>query len=509
MSFYSLDGSSVNNDLFSNKQIYETFSDLGDSNNNTPKKNYENFAKVPKVPKKTSEASDSEYQCSDNYSITGQTYGEILLNSSLKNCKTACNDSNSNCIGFNFDPSTKNCTLKNDATSLMNPDSSSTFCIKKAAATTKCKIKQKENAINELENIFKDAPQNLKNQIDTVKNQISLQEMVKNYYSIPVNEQPIFLNKLSSLTEVPAEKISINMPKLIEFVAHENTPNYGIIEFIKQISLIEQKENPNQKIISESSMPVPPESEINLLNLIKKRNTLSPYEQLQLINTISKYTGVSPEYIKKDFPTILDSINSGYIYDAGIYNKIKNLNNPTIDNIPYPSQIPKPKVYSNKTKMESESENKNKSPNMGNNPDGIYVDLKCFMNNIEILKNHSDNMMIDLSLLAANIKSCSYIKKREVKKEIPKNESEASHLINHLASEIKIPKPNVVKLHNVQANVLVSSPSENSNGYGTVLEIIKEPFESETTENNNWYDFIRIVILVIILVLLIFGNKKK
>jgi hypothetical protein len=43
--------------------------------------------------------------------------------------------------------------------------------------------------------------------------------------------------------------------------------------------------------------------------------------------------------------------------------------------------------------------------------DTIYVDLSCYLNKMEGLKNHSEDLMVDLQLLIRNLKSCSYVKK--------------------------------------------------------------------------------------------------
>jgi len=154
---------------------------------------------------------------------------------------------------------------------------------------------------------------------------------------------------------------------------------------------------------------------------------------------------------------------------------------------------------------------------MGNSPDGIYVDLGCFMNNIQVLQNHSDNMMIDLSLLLSNIKSCSYVKKNKDKKKNINKITNAEQIVEQITSKIHIPQPDVVKLKNLQANVLVSG--SNTNNSNQVLGIVQEPFESTdsldqtdslnpkpTQTSYDWsnYDFIKVVILVIILALLIF-----
>lgn len=146
--------------------------------------------------------------------------------------------------------------------------------------------------------------------------------------------------------------------------------------------------------------------------------------------------------------------------------------------------------------------------NMGNNPPGVYVDLDCFMKNINVLQNRTDNMMIDLSLLLSNIKNCSYVKKTssDSRPQI-NNEMNSQQLIEQITSKINIPEPNTVKLNNVPANVLVSN--NNSNTPAQVLEIAREPFTTDTDSESNSYnlyfkDLVLVVIIVVIVYLLIF-----
>ena len=68
-----------------------------------------------------------------------------------------------------------------------------------------------------------------------------------------------------------------------------------------------------------------------------------------------------------------------------------------------------------------------------------------------------------------------------------------------------MPSPDIVKLQSLKSTLTVPSSDLTSNGQ--VLGITKEPFENESeNKKNDWdsYDFLKIVILIIILVLLIF-----
>ena len=82
----------------------------------------------------------------------------------------------------------------------------------------------------------------------------------------------------------------------------------------------------------------------------------------------------------------------------------------------------------------------------------------------------------------------------------------SKELIEQITSKINIPQPDTVKLNNVKANVMVS---DGQNVPAQILEISKEPFDtnSETSSNSynwNYKDLVLIVIIVIIIYLLIF-----
>jgi len=403
----------------------------------------------------------------------------------------------------------------------MNADSSNTLCIKKSAGKKNCKIKKNpksEAAFNELQSIFTNKPENMQEKMqEKISNAVSnpshksLQELIKNYYNMSNSEQEMLLQKLSSVTDVPGEYINSNIPKLIYFVKNGDSPNYDIIANIKQLGMEQQKTYPEKQIITNSnnSLPIPAESEINYLNLISKFNNLNSSQQSQLINSLSNYSGVTPEYIKQDLPIILNSINSGNINNSGIYNKIQSMYQRPAKNVKpvYPMNIPKVETLTNKMETNSEVEQHKMLGNMGNNPDGVYIDLGCFMNNMGNLKNHTDHMMIDLSLLLSNIKSCSYVKKNKHKHKHSPHNTNVENIVNKITSKIEIPQPDIVKLNTVHANLLVST-SENSNNQ--LLEIMREPFNSESSSSksssNEWsiYDLIKIIIIIIILSLLIF-----
>jgi hypothetical protein len=89
MNFYSLDGSKTNNNLVNDTQIYENFNNTLDPNYNDEN---ETFSGVPTTK---SNATDNNYQCSDNYAVSGTTFGNIINNTTIDNCKKQCFNSSS------------------------------------------------------------------------------------------------------------------------------------------------------------------------------------------------------------------------------------------------------------------------------------------------------------------------------------------------------------------------------------------------------------------------------
>jgi hypothetical protein len=148
---------------------------------------------------------------------------------------------------------------------------------------------------------------------------------------------------------------------------------------------------------------------------------------------------------------------------------------PSINN--YPLNIPN---VEKEQKVKAEVEQHKKK-----SYDSVYVDLNCFLDNMDNLKNHSKDMMIDLELLTSNIKTCSYIKK------IP----EITNKVNVL------PEPSTIRLKNVQANILMTN-----DGSPRVLEIAKEPDMIENFDViNDWSfeDLIKILIVILLIGLLL------
>lgn len=390
MNFYSLDGLKSNELFQNNNPIYENFANVMSSNVLTSSthgslSNNELFAGVPTT---SSTATDSDFQCSDNYAIDGTTI-EQKEQSSVNACKKACYEAGTNCVGFNYDTSNGICTLKQNASSLNNTAPSNTLCVKKNAGDKHCKTTQNSTS----------------------------------------NESPF--DKLNAIFATNSS---------------ENT-------YQSQSNQENQKQQGNKK----NQKGQETKTETNLSQ-----------------------------------------------YPMGIP-KPENMINGEIQ----------PEVETNQEKLQ-----KNKQEMNVNERPGVFVDLDCFMNNMQSLQNHSSNMMVDLSLLLSNIKSCSYVKKihPNQNKKTDKNSSELlpAEILNQITSQIQLPEPELVKLKNIQANLLVSQGS-NSSGIGQLVGISKEPFATEELEKprtipqtlSDWFsnDYFKVFILVIILLLVIFRKQ--
>ncbi len=161
--------------------------------------------------------------------------------------------------------------------------------------------------------------------------------------------------------------------------------------------------------------------------------------------------------------------------------------------------------------------------------DTIFVDLPCFLNKMDVLKNHSDNLMIDLQLLITNLKSCSYVKKPVKKpavsspfKSISSSSSsssssddlsvsgdfnfnfgassESSSTVSNSNIPVIMPTQDTIKVYNSQASVLyTNNPSNGAN----VMLGITEPFENsgQAIAFYNTFSF-KLVVLVLLVVIL-------
>lgn len=448
MNFYSLDGTKIDsNNLFENKLIYERFDNtnkLSSSLDNVIDDN-EEFVSVPTTK---SSATDNNYQCSDGYNVKGTTLGNDFMNSNFVDCKKMCESAGTACIGFNFDTSKNICTLKKDASSLMDSQQSSTLCIKKSSGNTNSKVGDNK-AFNQLDSIFNNQTQN---QLPTNTMSPGTVPPVSNTYGISATGSTVSASNL-------------------------NTQDINSINF-------------GTSSISPNSFST---------SGISPNNTTIPGFSTSGISSVSIMVPGANTYGTPSTNPVASGPNTSV-----------NLPTNTVSKSIYPLEIPSINVNtkSNDSVPLSETKSANTStnpnmPNMGNNSSGVYVDLDCFMKNINMLQNHTDNMMIDLSLLLSNIKTCSYIKKTSSSSSVSKgssNKMDTTQLINQISSKINIPEPDVVKLKNIKADILVSDNSQ-------ILEVTKEPFSSNTeVKSNEWTlkDFVLVVILIVLLLLLIF-----
>jgi len=118
----------------------------------------------------------------------------------------------------------------------------------------------------------------------------------------------------------------------------------------------------------------------------------------------------------------------------------------------------------------------------------IYVDLSCFMNNMKKLENHTNNSLIDMSLLTSNLKSCSYVKKTKIA------ENDSGSLVDKLSKNLEVPNQGSVSLTSMPATVLVA-------GDNSVVGL-KETFDvSKHSLDHLWYP----VLTVVFFLVLIFG----
>jgi len=151
-------------------------------------------------------------------------------------------------------------------------------------------------------------------------------------------------------------------------------------------------------------------------------------------------------------------------------------------------------------------------PREKNMTGSIFIDLPCFMERMNIMNKHTDNMMIDLSLLTSNLKSCAYVNKKDNESVV----SPESSLIDNITKSIDIPKPGMVKLMNVPATVLVTTNTQNPQ----VVGMSREPFTSEqqyypTSDSQSTYDLtlfsnsscLLSLIIIIFIIYMIFYRK--
>ncbi len=112
--------------------------------------------------------------------------------------------------------------------------------------------------------------------------------------------------------------------------------------------------------------------------------------------------------------------------------------------------------------------------------ENIYVDLNCYLGKMETLRNHSDNMMVDLSVLASNIKSCSYVNKAK------SQPVKTASLTDQVIDKIVMPTPNEVSLSSILGNQsnLTTSPSVTQSNTMTTMTVTETSQPTEETEQS-------------------------
>lgn len=137
----------------------------------------------------------------------------------------------------------------------------------------------------------------------------------------------------------------------------------------------------------------------------------------------------------------------------------------------------------------------------------IFVDLPCYMSKMNNLSAHSDNMMVDLSLLTSNLKSCSYVKKTP---ELSSGSIFSSSTQNEQGN--LMPQQDMIKVSNVPAKVLVTSNSPNKADNNLVVGLTRESFDVVNETLNNitygWWDTFYVKLIVLLLILYVVMNKK-
>ncbi len=149
--------------------------------------------------------------------------------------------------------------------------------------------------------------------------------------------------------------------------------------------------------------------------------------------------------------------------------------------------------------------------------ENIFVDLECFLTNMDNLKNHANNMMIDLGVLISNIKSCSYVAKNkdfvDMKKIAESKPTDSS--LDALVGNIKVPKPEEINLPGMVIPTDKDKIGERGDNIGDRRNNMKDRKESfgnvDPEFDFKWYsgDLLIVVVIVFILYFIIFQRKKN
>ncbi len=136
--------------------------------------------------------------------------------------------------------------------------------------------------------------------------------------------------------------------------------------------------------------------------------------------------------------------------------------------------------------------------------ENIYIDLGCFLSNMETLKNHATDMMVDLGILVSNIKACAYQAKKDYKPN-KKSDQITDVTLDSLVNKIIVPKPEEISM-NTTTTTNMSNMSNMSN------VSTKETFRNVGPDYDfKWFsgDLLIVVVIIFLLYFIIFHKKKN
>lgn len=447
------------------------------------------------IPKKSSNVTDRDYQCSDDYLIQGNQSKQIN-NTTMMDCKEAC-IKDGNCIGFNYDSNSKVCTLQKNANAF-NKKSGSTFCIKKSLAKNQCAVGEsgdkpsikldsntKNNmAFNELHNIFSE--NDIRNEIE-LKNTIMKMKTSDKLSEAELKKVrgklgPEIKNKLAKMKvsgELSESEINQIKAKIEGHISSELSGSE-----IKQIK-------GHVKAMKASGELQ--EGEIKQLIQIAESENLTKEELKEIIQTKHEESEEMDESDDEESDDELEDEES-----EGEELDVEDMENITEENHAL-SQVEE-MLQENKSLNEKITK-KMKHRKLRKKRTKIYVNLKCFLKDMHTLSTHSEGIMIELPLLLSYIKSCAYIRKRKISREALKRklqrklkksgrtltEAEKEKLESEIKSkmskkQLRMPKPDVVKLEEVEEQDDVETFYSNDSNYDDNTSYFYENYESE---NNN------------------------
>jgi hypothetical protein len=513
---------------------------------------YRNVETFDVIPKNSSNVTDNNFQCSDNYIISGNNVQKIK-NSTMLNCKNDCLG-DPDCVGFNYGTETKECFLKKNVNSFKNsPDC--TFCIKKSLSNNKCGVKDNKSnnnnsAFSELNNIF--------GEFDN-ESPVSLSpEHIKTIIESKGKAIPIELQGKISKSEIEsiirskaASKGITNKAELEQMLRSKGIENKDELKQMMKLKgnnfkkMLKSKGIKNKEELEQMLKSKGIKNKSELRNMIKSELSDEEIEQIMRKKSGNSNDDDDESVDGEDDDSVDgeddddDSVDGEDDDDVdgeniSAENKVKNMlqeNNMLNESI---------QLKRMKKRMMQQRKKRTK----------IFIDLKCFMNDMRVLETHSDGIMVELSLLLSHIKSCAFIRKRKGKEAMRKRlqnklkrsghkltkaerESLKSEIESTLSSKMKIPKPEVVEL-NPDDDVETFNSDNDSNYYSDTNEgenfyyddceddMFNEPFSSVTIdeeENNkmsscsikdySWsWDFMTILkmALLVLLLVLIFNR---